>query len=68
MAKNIKSNVAITIKRALNEPAMPYIAENKLDSAMYELKRSQINLLNFRKYLLMSITINLIMGAYIWMK
>lgn len=60
MAKNIK------IKRSLNEPHIPYIADNKLDHAMFELRKSQINLLNHKRYLIISILINIILGVYLW--
>ena len=60
MAKNIeKSKVTTLIKRHLNEPSMPYIAENKLDHAMYELKNSRNEVLKLRNRMYLSIFINI---------
>lgn len=65
MAKNIKNNSIVKIQRFINEPHIPYISDNKLDHAMYELRKSQNNVLDYKKYLIVSIIINIILGVYI---
>jgi hypothetical protein len=67
MAKNVpeKQNAVIRIKRHLNEPHMPYISENKLDHAMYELRNAKQETLNFRNRLYVSIGLNLVLAIVI---
>jgi len=63
MAKNIpdKQNAVIRIKRHLNEPHMPYISENKLDHAMYELRNAKQETLKIRNRLYASFALNLVL-------
>jgi hypothetical protein len=74
MAKNIPDKVSniIKIKRHLNEPHMPYISENKLDHAMYELRLARQEVLKFRNYLYASCAINAVglvsLGLFFWVR
>lgn len=62
MAKNIPDKVSniIKIKRHLNEPHMPYISENKLDHAMYELRIARQEVLRYRNFLYISAAISVV--------
>ena len=66
MAKNVSdNNIIVTIKRHLDEPAMPYLADNKLDHAMYELKNAKQESLKIRNFLYLSLIINVGLLIYV---
>lgn len=67
MAKNNNNGTFVKIKRALNGPELPYLADSKLDHAMHELKRSRSEVKKLKLYLLASIIINVILGGLLWM-
>lgn len=70
MAKNVppKIGTVVRIKRAWNSPDMPYVSNDKLDHAMYELRKSRLEVLSLKKRFYISLAINalLVLGAIIY--
>jgi hypothetical protein len=69
MAKNIKNpSVFVKMKRSMNEPYMPYIANSKLDHAMYELRNSQNKLLKLKKLAIIEAAVIILLGVLLYAK